>query len=346
MALTSNKIFAELVGVERVLGLTLELSDKWNEPHRYYHNQENHLNHILNDIDNINTDDVEYLEKLEIIAWFHDAIYDPKANTNEEHSMSYWVDCIQHDMLDDPRVKEIGDCILDTKSLKPRSDLSVTFLGIDFNQLRNGSFLTLYRNELLILKEFQFVDYEKYKAMRLTFLNTIASKIPALISERVIDDLNKYILTHRPKVGVYAGSFDPFHIGHNNILEQAERMFDKVIIAVGINPDKRSQIDQDKFDAVTEALPYNQVIFCDRFLHNEIIEQEINCDVTLIRGFRSGYDADADLKNIKFMKDAYEKLRVIFIACDSEFDHISSSALRGIAKINQDVINPYLKKRG
>ena len=43
------------------------------------------------------------------------------------------------------------------------------------------------------------------------------------------------------KLGVYAGSFQPFHLGHLNILEKAEQIFDQVIIARGINPSKISQ---------------------------------------------------------------------------------------------------------
>jgi phosphopantetheine adenylyltransferase len=145
-------------------------------------------------------------------------------------------------------------------------------------------------------------------------------------------DLNN--LDHKLSVIYERARFLKEHMGVNPTDESE---------AIGINPDKRDQIDRDKFEAVVKALPFNQVIFCDGFLHNEIIEQERHCDVTLIRGFRSGYDADSDLKNIKFMKDAYEQLRVVFIACDSEFDYLSSSALRGIAKIDYNGIKQYIK---
>ena len=40
------------------------------------------------------------------------------------------------------------------------------------------------------------------------------------------------------RLGIYAGSFNPFHKGHYNILCKAEKIFDRVIIARGINPDK------------------------------------------------------------------------------------------------------------
>ncbi len=40
------------------------------------------------------------------------------------------------------------------------------------------------------------------------------------------------------KLGIYAGSFNPIHRGHLNILQKARRVFDKVIVARGINPEK------------------------------------------------------------------------------------------------------------
>ena len=44
------------------------------------------------------------------------------------------------------------------------------------------------------------------------------------------------------KIGIYPGSFNPFHKGHLNILEKAEKIFDKVILARGINPEKKNEI--------------------------------------------------------------------------------------------------------
>ena len=44
------------------------------------------------------------------------------------------------------------------------------------------------------------------------------------------------------KVGVYAGSFNPFHRGHYDILVKAEKIFDKVIVARGINPEKTNEL--------------------------------------------------------------------------------------------------------
>ena len=43
-------------------------------------------------------------------------------------------------------------------------------------------------------------------------------------------------------IAIYAGSFDPFTLGHLDVLKQACSIFEKVIITIGINPDKKSFI--------------------------------------------------------------------------------------------------------
>src|SRR5687768_15261365 len=41
-----------------------------------------------------------------------------------------------------------------------------------------------------------------------------------------------------PRVAVYTGSFDPFHFGHDDIVRRASKLFDSVVVGVGINPEK------------------------------------------------------------------------------------------------------------
>ena len=48
------------------------------------------------------------------------------------------------------------------------------------------------------------------------------------------------------KTALFPGSFDPFTAGHLNILKRALTMFDNVVVAVGINQDKRSFFDMEK----------------------------------------------------------------------------------------------------
>ena len=53
-------------------------------------------------------------------------------------------------------------------------------------------------------------------------------------------------------VALFPGSFDPFTAGHLNILSRALTMFDEIVVAVGVNQDKRGFFDMDKRVAIIE----------------------------------------------------------------------------------------------
>ena len=60
--------------------------------------------------------------------------------------------------------------------------------------------------------------------------------------------------THKVTRALFPGSFDPFTAGHLNILKRALTMFDQVVVAVGINSDKRGFYDKEKrLDIIQQA---------------------------------------------------------------------------------------------
>jgi pantetheine-phosphate adenylyltransferase len=128
-------------------------------------------------------------------------------------------------------------------------------------------------------------------------------------------------------LALYCGSFKPFHIGHLNILRKAEAIFgDNVVVCRGVNPDK-SYEDTEKITDVSgiKALSYKG------FTH-ELIEklEQAGHNVVLVRGLRNGHDLDYESNQIAFIKSFKPDLKVIYIPCDKEFEHISSSAIRNL----------------
>src|SRR6478609_1716452 len=49
-----------------------------------------------------------------------------------------------------------------------------------------------------------------------------------------------------PRAAVYTGTFDPVHHGHLDVIQRCARLFDRLIVGVGINPDKKSYFDIDE----------------------------------------------------------------------------------------------------
>jgi len=308
------------------------LKQAWQEKHRFYHNEE-HLDFLLKKIDASHWTETEK-EILYLVAFFHDVVYKPKAQDNEKQSADLFEKlCGAEESLKE----QVVAMILDTQTHKPSSELSAYFCKIDLSIVTDTNFSELLAWEKKIFKEFQVFDYSLYKAGRLSVLEKLKTQAPQ--NAQNLQYLIEYLQTHKPNIGVYPGSFNPFHNGHFDILEKAEQVFDKVIIARGINPEKTETVVNDDINPV---LYYRQTEGFAGFLTDYMSSKEKDAHVTLVRGLRNGDDLAYEMNQISFMKDLKIDLKVVFFHCDREFEHISSSAIRNLEKINKGFGERYL----
>ena len=128
------------------------------------------------------------------------------------------------------------------------------------------------------------------------------------------------------KVGFYIGSFNPFHIGHFNILLKAEQIFGKVIVGRGEN--------KKKVDIPLLPMPDLSRFGVGRF---EIVEykglvtdyiETLPYDVTIVRGLRNSTDLQVEMEFYRWLQYLRPNTKVISLFCDSEFEFISSSGIR------------------
>ena len=134
-------------------------------------------------------------------------------------------------------------------------------------------------------------------------------------------------------IAIYPGSFNPMHIGHLNILEKSERIFGRgnVIIAIGVNPDKQNQLKSDDEVYLLGQRINREVITYSKFLHELIQDYENEgYNVVIIRGLRNGIDLDYEVNQYRFVEDFKKDVNVIYITCDKQYEHISSSSIRKI----------------
>lgn len=94
-------------------------------------------------------------------------------------------------------------------------------------------------------------------------------------------------------VGFYAGSFDPFTNGHLQIVRKSSKWFDKVIIGIGQNLDKKSRLDKNKMKlAIEETVKQEGLNNVEVVIYDCLTTEEARrcgADI-LIRGLRNGTD--------------------------------------------------------
>jgi pantetheine-phosphate adenylyltransferase len=297
----------EIIEKLKQLGVSANIENeikRYDEPHRFYHNIE-HIQKMLNSAkeQGILSDD------LFLAIVFHDIIYNPKENNNEELSAELFYSYL--------KVDYIKQAILETKTHKPTSLLSMQLCDLDLSVLRED-YETFMDFENKIFKEYQFVDCKTYKIKRLEILSNLGVK----------NEYLNYVKYRTPSIAVYAGSFNPFHKGHYDVLLKAEQIFDKVIIARGFNPEKNNKIVELPKQIQNRQIEVYSGLLTD-FIDN------LGYDVTLVRGLRNANDLQFELTQYRFLQDLNPKIKIVSLFCDKQYEHISSSAIRNLEKYNK-----------
>lgn len=316
----------------------------WQQPHRHYHGLQ-HLVRLLDAIDSASCDE-QVRDKLKVIALFHDVVYNPLEQNNEEQSIAVFkgmLKCVEPDLI-----ASIVEAIADTKHHHlAKSILSFYFCSLDLIDLTEADYGVLAKNEKELLKEYQCYDFPFYRENRIKFAEGLIKSFEGTKFynggiKKSTEFIISYLRSYRPQIGLYPGSFNPFHVGHLNILEKAEPLFDKVIIGLGVNPEKTASGDER---ALQKILPFHQIRQFSTMLPDLIAELSQYADVTLIRGLRNGYDLNYEMNQLRFLQEDSPAIRVIYIPCDKEFEHISSSAIRGIQKFDRQRGEKYFPQK-
>ena len=140
------------------------------------------------------------------------------------------------------------------------------------------------------------------------------------------------------KIAIFPGSFSPFTLGHKSIVDRALPLFDKIIIAIGINSEKNEYFSiEERKQWIKEVYKSNSKIevqfyegltvdFCEKVGANYIL-----------RGLRDSHDFKYEKNIAQTNTDLNDKVETIFIITPPEISHISSSIIRDIIKNGGDV---------
>lgn len=141
------------------------------------------------------------------------------------------------------------------------------------------------------------------------------------------------------RIGFYAGSFDPFTSGHLHVIKQSAKLFDKVIVGIGVHPKKTRRFDKDLMKTAIEQVLiredlYNKVVVIS--YDNLSVDSAIDFNSTfLVRGIRNGMDYEYE-ENMASINEEISGLDTVYIRAGN-LGNISSSMVMELLRNNRDV---------
>jgi len=140
------------------------------------------------------------------------------------------------------------------------------------------------------------------------------------------------------KIAVFPGSFSPFSIGHQSIIERAIPIFDKIIIAIGINSDKNQYFSiEERIKWINDVYSNNHKIEVKFYEGLTVDFCQKECAKYIIRGLRDSHDFKFEKNIAQMNKELNNDIETVFLITPPEISHISSTIIRDIIKNGGDV---------
>lgn len=139
------------------------------------------------------------------------------------------------------------------------------------------------------------------------------------------------------RTAVYTGSFDPVTLGHLDVIERASRIFERLVVGVGINPDKHSMFTlEERVELVRAAVHRLPNVVVDCFAGLSVAFVRKQGASVLLRGVRSLTDIEAEFTMTLANRKLDPAVETVFLMADAQYSHISSSLLKQITPLADD----------
>lgn len=142
-----------------------------------------------------------------------------------------------------------------------------------------------------------------------------------------------------PKIAIYPGSFDPITYGHIDILERAAALFDKVVIALAVNPRKVPPLFslEERREMILEAIsamPNVEVADVEGLMVDFARQHGA---IALIRGLRAISDFEYEFQMSLTNRKLAPRVITVFLMPHDNYTYLNSSIVREVASFGGDV---------
>ncbi|MFH4354014.1 MAG: pantetheine-phosphate adenylyltransferase [Neisseriaceae bacterium] len=148
------------------------------------------------------------------------------------------------------------------------------------------------------------------------------------------------------KRAIYAGSFDPPTYGHLWIIEEAKKLFDEVVIALGLNPDKHYTYSvEERLSMLQSIVGHSSQVNISSFKNIYLVEyaHQIGAQY-IIRGIRSVADYEYERSMRYINSDMYPDIGTWFLFPPREYSEVSSTLVKGLVGFEnwEEVLKKYV----
>ena len=139
------------------------------------------------------------------------------------------------------------------------------------------------------------------------------------------------------RTAVYTGSFDPITLGHLNVIQRGSRLVDRLIVGIGVNPDKAPMFTVEErvelIRRITAPLGNVEV----RPFSGLAVSFVRQCGAhVMLRGVRALTDMEAELTMVLANRQLDPEIETVFLMADTQYTHVSSSLIKQIAPMADD----------
>ncbi len=155
------------------------------------------------------------------------------------------------------------------------------------------------------------------------------------------------------KIAIYPGSFDPITKGHLDVLKTGSEIFDKVIIAVSQNSEKKSFLTaEERVNLIKLSIGGLENVEVDSFEGLTVEYAKLKGAKVILRGLRAVSDFEYEMQLSQTNSALSENIKTVFLITKPKYNFISSSTVKDIASFGGDIskfvpesVDDYLKKQ-
>lgn len=140
------------------------------------------------------------------------------------------------------------------------------------------------------------------------------------------------------KTAICPGSFDPVTLGHMDIIRRASKIFDKVIVAVMVNPAKKTAFTLDErvllLKKATANMDCVEVVGFEGFLADYARRREA---CAIVKGLRAVSDFEYEFQMALINQKLNSELETMFLTTQAQNMYLSSSMVKDIASFGGDI---------